>query len=207
MKVRVMGLVLLCVGLVFFGITNQGLAKLDSKTIAAMWLFDDGSGTTAIDSSGNEIDAELIDGPEWVEGKFGGGIEFNGTGAHFVTPDFVNPSDAITMSIWVKATNPTWGQHGWVMEKRDALILHNVQGGRNMGFCVANGAPWNQPHSWDTGAVGPDDITEWHMYTGTFDGATGEWYIYIDGEEESALECNANPIVEDQGPMFIGSDT
>ena len=34
--------------------------------------------------------------------------------------------------------------------------------------------------------LAPRILTQWHMYTTTFDSKTGEWYIYIDGEEASA---------------------
>ena len=53
---------------------------------------------------------------------------------------------------------------------------------------------------------GTDDITEWHMYTTTFDSDTGEWYIYIDAEEASALDLAKNPIDADSGPVNIGFD-
>ena len=33
------------------------------------------------------------------------------------------------------------------------------------------------------------------------------WKIYIDGEVESELDCNATTIAEDSGPVFIGNDT
>jgi len=43
-------------------------------------------------------------------------------------------------------------------------------------------------------------------YTTTFDGNTGEWYIYIDAEEASALDLAKNPIDLDNGPVNIGFD-
>ncbi len=76
-----------------------------------------------------------------------------------------------------------------------------------MAWCVANGGQWNLPSAWDTGQVGPGDITEWHMYTGTFDSATGEWYIYIDGELESELDVNGAQLMDDSGPIYVGQDT
>jgi hypothetical protein len=44
------------------------------------------------------------------------------------------------------------------------------------------------------------------MYTGTFDSATGEWNIYIDGKSESNLKLNKAPIVEDADVLWIGQD-
>jgi len=42
----------------------------DAKIIGA-WLFDEGKGDIAKDSSGNDVDGELKGGPAWVDGKFG----------------------------------------------------------------------------------------------------------------------------------------
>ena len=45
------------------------------------------------------------------------------------------------------------------------------------------------------------------MYTTTYDSKTGEWYIYIDGKEESSMDLTKNPIDLDSGPVYIGNDT
>ncbi len=206
MKIRVLGIALVCVGLVL-GLTYQGMAAIDLKSITGLWMFDEGSGDESEDISGNENHAEFIDGPEWIDGVFGKALQFDGVASHLMIPDHVNPTIAITVTAWAMSSEPTWNQHGWVLEKRDAFMLHNVQGTRNMGWILCNGGCWNLPFTWETGAVGPDDITEWHMYTGTFDSATGEWYLYIDGELESELELATDPIAEDIGPIYVGNDT
>lgn len=209
MKVRVTRIVVVSISLMVLGLifTAQSIAKIDPTTITGMWMFDEGQGKVAKDSSGNGLDGELISGPKWVDGKFGKALEFDGKASYVKIPDHQNPTVAITVSIWCKSNTGTWNQHGWVVEKRDAYILHPVQGNTTMAFCLCNGACWNQPFSWETGAVGPKDITQWHMYTGTFDSKTGDWKIYIDGKEESTLKLNKNPINVDTGPIFIGNDT
>ena len=45
------------------------------------------------------------------------------------------------------------------------------------------------------------------MYTTTFDSSTGEWFIYVDAKEESAMNLDKVPLNADTGPMFIGQDT
>lgn len=206
MKLRVIGIALMCISLIF-GLTCHSIAAIDPGTIKGLWLFDDGAGTIAKDSSGNGLDGDLIDGPVWVTGRFGGALEFDGVASYVIIPDHASPNDAITVTAWVKSATETWNQHGWIAEKRDAFIMHCNQGSTNVAFPISNGAPWNVPFAWDTGAVGPEDITVWHMYTGTFDSATGEWKIYIDGELASELALNPAPIIEDIGPIYIGNDT
>ncbi len=201
-----MKLFIVCL-LLLFVLSAPLFAKIDPKTVVGVWLFDDGGGKVAKDSSGNKHDGEIVDKVNWVNGKFGKAIELDGNGGHVKIPDFVNPTEAITITAWAKSPDPVWNQHGWLVEKRDAFILHNVQNTRNIAFCVVNGGPWNQPKSWDTGQIGPDDITVWHMYTCTFDSKTGAWKIWIDGEEKSSMEINKAAIAADNGPMFIGNDT
>lgn len=209
MKVRVTRIAVVSISLIVIGLmlTGQSIAKIDQKTVEGLWLFDEGKGDVAKDSSGKGLDAKLVGGPEWVDGKFGKALKFNGTSAYVEVPEHENPTDAITVSAWVKSSTETWNQHGWIVEKRNAYIIHCNQGTKNVAFPICNGACWNKPVSWDTGAVGPEDITQWHMYTGTFDSSTGEWKLYIDGAVASTLELDKAPINVDNGPLYIGQDT
>ena len=123
-------------------------------------------------------------------------------------PAHKNPTTAITVSAWVKSATPAWSTDGFILSKRDAYIIHPDAGTAVVAFPLCNGGCWNQPGGWNDGAVGPKDknITQWHMYTGTFDSKTGEWFIYIDGEKASSLKLNKTPIAEDADVLWIGRD-
>ena len=41
------------------------------------WNFDEKSGTTAYDTSGNGNDGTLTNGPSWARGKFGSALSFD----------------------------------------------------------------------------------------------------------------------------------
>lgn len=56
-----------------------GHTDLDPDTFIGLWGFDDGGGDTVIDSTENEHDGTLINNPKWVDGMFGGALEFDGT--------------------------------------------------------------------------------------------------------------------------------
>ena len=188
-------------------LANPALAQLEMKALTGLWLFDEGSGDVAADSSDSALDAAVVGNPTWVSGVFGSGLELNGSDSYIEVPAHVNPTDAITVSIWVKSMTDDWNQHGWMVEKRNAYIIHPNQGTKNVSWPICNGGCWNKPGGWRDGEVGPDDITEWHLYTTTFDSATGEWNIYIDGVAESTMEIDTNPIDADDGELFIGRDT
>jgi PKD repeat protein len=71
--------------------------------LVADWDLDEGSGVTAVDSSGNGNDGTLVNNPTWINGKIGKGLSFDGTN------DYVNCgqdtslkiSGAITVEAWV----------------------------------------------------------------------------------------------------------
>jgi len=203
MKIRV---VMMCFSLVFIGLmfTGQSIARIDFQTVEGLWLFDD-SKNVYKDTSGKGLDGKQNANPKLVEGKFGNGVEFDGK-SYITIPAHVNPTKAITITAWAKSPSATWNQHGWLVEKRDAYILHPVMGTVNLAFCTVNGGLWNLPKTWDAGAVGPKDITVWHMYTCTFDSTTGDWNIYIDGKVESNLKINKAELAPDNGPVHIGWD-
>jgi hypothetical protein len=206
MKFRVSSIVVICISLII-GLTfaGQSFAKIDPKTVTGLWLFDEGSGTVAKDSSGNGLNGKFTGAPQWVAGKFGKALLFDGK-SYVTIPDHKNPTTAITLSVWVKSTTEKWNTHGWILEKRDAYIIHPVGDTVNIAFCTVNGGPWNLPKAWDTGAIGPKVITDWHLYTCTFDSATGKWNIYIDGVVASSLDLNKAALAADAGPAHIGWD-
>ena len=91
-------------------LTIPGYAKLDPKNAVGIWLFDEGNGDTAKDSSGNGNDGTL-EGPKWVDGKFGKALEFNGasdyvdTGNNPITD--LNGTKIFSISAWVKRATKT----------------------------------------------------------------------------------------------------
>ena len=56
-------------------------AKISPNIIQGMWIFEEGKGETVEDLSGNGSDGVFVGDIKWVEGKFGGGIEFTGVEA------------------------------------------------------------------------------------------------------------------------------
>ncbi|MGH7784508.1 MAG: chitobiase/beta-hexosaminidase C-terminal domain-containing protein, partial [Candidatus Binatia bacterium] len=70
--------------------------------LIAQWKFDEGSGTSAFDSSGNGNTATLINGPSWVtSGKIGGALSFDGVDDYL---SFASQAQSIvSISAWVYA--------------------------------------------------------------------------------------------------------
>ena len=94
--------IFITISLMFAGLSY---GKIDEGSIIGMWLFDEGEGDLAEDSSGNGNDGTLINDPKWVEGKFGEALEFSGAGDYVdTTLNTDNLSSPVTISFWM---NPT----------------------------------------------------------------------------------------------------
>ena len=102
---------LVAISLMFAGISS---AKIDPKTIAGIWLFDEGKGDIAKDSSGNQNDGTLTNGPKWLEGKFDKALSFDGVDDYV---NVVNRSSLVmsqlqkmTVSVWYNTTQAGYMQ-------------------------------------------------------------------------------------------------
>ena len=77
-----------------------------SAELILHWTFDEGSGSTVIDRSGNGRDGTIEGDPAWVAGKLGGALDFGGDGDRVVDDDggdYLNGLDAVTITVWIKS--------------------------------------------------------------------------------------------------------
>ncbi len=91
-------------------ITVTFTPSFPGNTLAGAWGFEAGSGTTAIDSSGNGNTATFVGTPTWQSaGRFGNAISFNGIDQSLTVPDPANNSldftQSFTLSAWVNPSS------------------------------------------------------------------------------------------------------
>ena len=80
-------------------------AEIDPKTAIGVWFFDEGSGDKAKDSSGNGNEGKLLRNINWVDGKFGKALEFDGNTGTYVNCGkgaSLNSPSTLTIVAWVK---------------------------------------------------------------------------------------------------------
>jgi len=161
------------------GVFFASQAKAADPALAAYWKFDETSGATALDSSGNGNNGTLVGDPKWVAGKFGGALEFNGN-------DYVNCGngaslqirDQITITFWfkVQAFSNTW--EGFLAKGDDSYRASRGGGTGNATHMGISGTSTGGGNGWFNGTVIVTD-NQWHHFAATYDGTAGR--IYIDG--------------------------
>ncbi|MFH1883455.1 MAG: PA14 domain-containing protein [Planctomycetota bacterium] len=110
-----------------------GFVSNASAELVGHWRFDEGSGNTAHDQSGNGNDGTLINDPVWAIGIINGALQFDGIDDHVNCGNgpSLNVTDAVTIAAWVKLNSvpPAFsvliaGKYGaYWLEWRDTKLL------------------------------------------------------------------------------------
>jgi hypothetical protein len=81
-----------------------GFVSNASAELVGHWRFDEGSGTTANDQSGNGNDGTLINDPTWAIGINNGALQFDGIDDHVNCGNdpSLNVTDAVTIAYWLE---------------------------------------------------------------------------------------------------------
>ena len=170
----------------------------------AYWRFEESSGTQALDSSGNAR-----------HGTYQGGVALGSAGAlsgslalslDGIDDQVAVPASSalsptrISVEAWVKSKTATWDDYGYFVSKRNSYVLHPNQGSTVVDFVV-----WvaGTPRTARFTPPGGFNITQWHHYLGTYDGA--QVRLYVDGLLSASFAAAGN-VAADSGPLAIGRD-
>jgi len=130
----------------------------------------------------------------------GNALDFDGTDDYVMVADHasLNP-EYITVECWAKSDQEVWNNHGVMVAKRDAYLLHPVGGEKKMQFFIYINGGWEYVEY--TPSI---DITQWHHYAGTYDGTTLS--LYIDGSLVASTLISGTIGGDAAGNLYIGSD-
>ena len=153
------------------------ISESAEKGLVAYWAFEDEKGVTASDSSGNGHDGELLGDPQWTDGYFGGGLEFDQAGDEVNIPFHKDlNSEAFTVTAWANVEPGSTG-HRAVISSRDeppvSGYLFYCEPGNTWQF-------WTGDGGWKSVQGPAVNIGEWEHLAGTF--ADGEMNFYVNGE-------------------------
>ncbi|MCD6395108.1 MAG: LamG domain-containing protein, partial [Planctomycetes bacterium] len=128
----------------------------DPVGFAGCWNFDETTGSTAADSSGNEHSGTLenMDNSDWIDGKVAGALEFDGINDYVQITDYkgITGSQARTCAAWIKTSAVgiimNWGPAGpgdrWTLSvDTNGRLLLGVGGGAIVGTAVVNDDVWH----------------------------------------------------------------
>ena len=153
----------------------SGTATVQAGVPQAYWKFDETSGTSADDSSGNSYTAVVVGGCAWTPGLFGNGLNFNGSTGYVLSWIDI-PETEYSVSLWFKTTSPNGGLFAAV----DGTLGDN---GHDRHIYLNNGNI--TVRVWDTEIISTTGLNladgQWHHVVHTIGGSIGGQRIYVDG--------------------------
>jgi len=159
-----------------------------SAELVAHWKFDEGQGTTAFDSSGNDYHMTLFGDPVWVDGYDGGALNTldGGYGAiqglyYDTTP--IPDTTGLTVCAWIR-TSSAGGQY-IVSFDRNEYYRFSVNTTDAADAGQVDWDVYDDSGQIDYGSETRVDDGEWHHVAGVYD--NGTMTIYIDGNAEPSV--------------------
>ena len=190
--------------IIVFAANPEALAKVDPETLVGMWLFEEGAGDVAKDTSAAGNDGEIVGPKKWEDGKFGKALEFDGSSVYVE----VQSNKSITLE---ELTIVAWANLEPSQGTRWQSIMMRGQNPRNYLLAVDKNSQTLQlsitkgaPGAW-AGPIGGPVVTGdgWHHLAGVFGEKTG-LVIYTDGEEVGKQPYAKPSLDADPGRMRIG---
>jgi hypothetical protein len=172
------------------------------ETIAGLWLFDEGSGNTARDASANKADG-TINGPvEWVKGRFGGALKFNGSNTSVsVTPTEKHRLKELSLTAWANIRAGARWQSilMYGQNPRNYLLVTNINTQQAL-LSITAGArdAWHGPSA---GPVVADE--KWHHLAGVIGQKEG-LVLYVDGVQVGQQAYKQPSLDPDPNKIVIG---
>ncbi len=190
---------LVAVGLV---VMTPASTSASSSGLVAAYSFDEGSGTTVTDTSGNGNNG-TASGTDWTSGKHSGALSFNGTSSMVTVPDSpsLHLSTAMTVEAWVDPTTvgSTWadviykGNDNYYLEATTTKNADAPGGGGLIGGSYGE-------------AFGPAALTPdtWTHLAVTYDGA--DVRLYVNGTQVADTPKTGS-ILTSTNALQIGGDS
>jgi hypothetical protein len=180
---------LLLISLILGLVLTSAVDAADPSLIG-YWTFDEGSGSIADDYSGNGNGGTIEGGPQWVTGKIGGGMQFNGDGDQIQLASVFTTlgSSSNTVAAWIKVPLP--GTEGLGASERVGNLLGNYNDSPNSNWELH--AAGQMRMWWNGGEIdarGTTDLRDntWHHVAWVRDKAADASTMYIDGQLEATI--------------------
>src|ERR1017187_8031595 len=173
------------------------LPATSATNLLAYWTFDEGTGTTAFDSSGNtNTGAVVLGSGNWSGGIINGALNFDGESTQVTVSNAasLDPVQTITISMWVNASY--WFNTPRILEKGNTDNQYGlfVNGSGQLEFLLAG-------VTGGTLVTTPPSAGGWHHIAATYDGSLIS--LYIDGQLV-AQQAASGALAITTDPLAIG---
>ncbi|UCG56909.1 MAG: hypothetical protein JSU70_18850, partial [Phycisphaerales bacterium] len=177
-----------------------GVAGSASAGLVAHWALDDGTGTTASDSSGNGYDATIGGTPQWVTGQVDGALDLDGE-TNYINMDNRIVEGTFTLAMWLRIRNLPYASGYYAIlhdDQWDSGSVHvHLRANTSLFNIDINGGP-------NTTSTTVFQEDQWYhvVFTITTKSGSAATELYVDGVLESTATGGSIPYL---GPLNFGA--
>jgi len=176
--------------------------------LVGYWKMDEGSGTTLVDASAPANDGTISGSPTWVAGHDGQAIQFNGSSQYANVSDHscLEITGSLTIAAWIAPSRPKTTQRivtKAVMSSVGGYELSLSSTDPGKVFFRLNQTSSSGGYRVDSVTPYPTDGT-WIHAVATYDIATTQLKIYINGVLETTGAAGPTSIMSSTQPVFVG---
>jgi hypothetical protein len=154
------------------------------------WKFDENTGSTAADATGNGYTASLQNSPSWVSGVDGSALDYNGSNQYCSTT-FAATLMPATIISWIKADSIA-PYEAWIFHRSASTFgFHVSNAGTNLAYSWDCPVP-TQTYLWESGLTIPTDGS-WIFAALVVEASKATIYKGAGGSLSSAVNTLANP--------------
>jgi hypothetical protein len=176
--------------------SNEISITLPVMDLVAAYSFNEGSGTTVVDVTGNANDGTISGATRTTQGRFGRALSFDGVNdvVRLQDSEDLDLTTGMTLEAWVYPTTAPTGWRTILHKEVDAYFLH---AGSNRNTPAAGGT-FNGVCCQVVYAPAPLAVRRWTHLAATYDGI--RLRLYINGAQvanrpvSGALETNTSPL-------------
>ena len=178
-------------------------ASAPSSGLVAEWQFNEGSGTTTADNTGDGNTGGLLGSVAWTTGLVGPyALSFSSSNdGHVVVPDSASleftAAQSYSLTAWVDVTSLPGQWTGIVGKSRDVGNYYEIYINPSNEWVGSSGA------GGATDLVGPTVSTGWSLVSMVQNGSAGTRSLYVDGVQVASGAAEAS---NGTGAFCIGGD-